>query len=300
MSILSSNELTFSVGLCATHELASFISFIDKRKDEEHTRILQLKAEKWGMVDIRFSAIAIVRLAGPTPNTFIIGTEGNVIKGTKDGFSSECIDDSLNGPKGKGWLRHARAIGSSVYAVGMSRQVYGRPLTGTWERIDEGMLSDPLKIVGFNDIDGPSEKEIYAVGLDGEIWVYDGVRWSQCDSQTNIVLNRVRATPNGIYVCGNSGSIVFGQEGHFRTLPNTGISDNFYGLEWFNGHLYVATLKKLFVLSEDKLKPVDFGFGDDITTGFLTAADGILWSIGAKHLLRTSDGTTWEQVEVKL
>jgi hypothetical protein len=65
-----------------------------------------------------------------------------------------------------------RAVGESTYAIGMARQVYRRTRSGIWKPCDDGAKHQPsssLDIRGFNSIHGLDEKDMIAVGLEGEI-----------------------------------------------------------------------------------------------------------------------------------
>jgi hypothetical protein len=67
-------------------------------------------------------------------------------------------------------------------------------------------------------------------------------------------------------------------------------------MEWFDGKLYLADNRKLFLLTgPDELTPVDLGFGP-FGFGDLHAAGGALWSFGAKHVAMTTDGIRWHNM----
>lgn len=87
---------------------------------------------------------------------FATGPSGEVYIGTLENNREEIIDDSNQGPRGRGPIRDLRLVGGYLYACGMSRQVYRREAPGTWVRRDEGVVL-PLgstSIAGFNSIEG--------------------------------------------------------------------------------------------------------------------------------------------------
>jgi hypothetical protein len=63
-------------------------------------------------------------------------------------------------------------------------------------------------------------------------------------------------------------------------------------MEFFDGQLYVSSTHLVYLLENGKLNPVDFG--DDLprTCYHLSAADGIMWSVGAKDVMEF-DGSDW-------
>ncbi|MGH2624519.1 MAG: hypothetical protein ACRDE7_12690, partial [Sphingobacterium sp.] len=203
-----------------------------------------------------------------------------------------------------GYIRDLRAIGSTVYAAGMGRQIYRRTSRGNWIPIHEGVINKPkhyLDVTGFESIDGVSEDEIYAVGFNGEIWRYHEEKWQKIDSPTNLTIERVRATSSDVtYACGQKGVLLRGRGDAWDIVRHEETEDDFWGLEWFLGRLYLATHGELFTLNEqDELKRVDLGLPGLRTYSQLHAAEGALWSFGAKHVAWTKDGETWHDVAIR-
>jgi hypothetical protein len=59
---------------------------------------------------------------------------------------------------------------------------------------------------------------------------------------------------------------------------------------------HVATTSALYRLQCDALQPVDFGGGDAPQSFYhLTAADGVMWSIGERHVF-SFDGRRWTRI----
>jgi hypothetical protein len=72
--------------------------------------------------------------------------------------------------------------------------------------------------------------------------------------------------------------------------------EEIWDLQWFGGKLYLSTTRMLYTLEGDRLKRVDTGKEIPATCYHLDAADGILWSIGAKDILQF-DGKTWTRIQ---
>jgi hypothetical protein len=65
-------------------------------------------------------------------------------------------------------------------------------------------------------------------------------------------------------------------------------------MEHFAGQLYVSSTHFVYRLEGDTLKPVDFGDDAPRTCYHLSAADGIMWSIGPKDVMEF-DGSSWKR-----
>jgi hypothetical protein len=226
-----------------------------------------------------------------------VSSFGFIEKITSEGYVHELIE----GPNRYGYLCGLRAIGSSIYVAGMRRQVYRRINSGKWVSIHEMVISKPenyLDVRGFEAIDGISEDEIYAVGYKGEIWRYHKEEWQKIDSPTNLRIECIRVTSSGIvYACGQKGMLLRGHDDTWVVIRQEETEDDFWGLEWFRNRLYVATNKELFILNNhDELTPINSKLPGRRTYSQLHAGQGVLWSIGAKHLAWTEDGEIWHDV----
>ena len=237
----------------------------------------------------------------PKPQMVAISAWGNVLIDGKGDFHEEIIRDQDKAPvERKGKLLRVRGIGQRAYVVGMGRQVYRRDDAHRWTPIDQGVLvpADNMQMLGFNSIDGFSETDIYAVGLQGEIWHFDSTRWRQLDSPTNRILNDVVCTGDGqVYACGDEGFLLRGRDDNWSIITDAAFTRDIWNLCWFADRLFIATTQGLFFLSDKgQVKPVDFGSDTPKTTYHLSARDGIMWSIGAKDIMQF-DGKTWTRID---
>ncbi|WP_228378024.1 beta propeller repeat protein [Chryseobacterium luteum] len=235
----------------------------------------------------------------PVERYVMLGTDGSVEVsggGTKiDEIIASCGVD----PRKRGPLREIRGIAKGrAYAVGTCRQAYVRDGEDQWRCIDESaQVGDtPITDTSFESIDGFSEQEIYTVGWEGEIWKYDGSVFSQQNSPTDLALYKVRCAPDGfVYACGQLGTLLRGRDDQWEVIEHDSTEEDLWGMEVFDGHLYVSSISFVYRLEDGKLNPVDFG--DDIprTCYHLSAADGIMWSIGSKDIMEF-DGSDWKRV----
>jgi hypothetical protein len=301
MANSSDFPLSFSTGFVYAKDLVFIASEMDKLAEEDpHTKMLQWDAGTWTHYLIDWPVVALCVIDEPDLKVLGMGMDGRIHVATSDGFDEESVDDSIEGPERRGDLRDMRMIGEHIYVAGMGRQVYRRESSGNWARIDQGTLLplDSKEIAGFNSIDGFNEQDIYAVGFDGEVWRYHGEAWEKIDSPTALALQRVKCIPpDTVYACGQGGALVRGNGQAWEVIAHQATDANFWGLEWFDGKLYVASSDTVYALVRDKLVPVDMGFASPITCGYLHADDGVMWSIGRKDLAHT-DGKAWTEESV--
>ena len=201
-------------------------------------------------------------------------------------------------PRKRGPLREIRGIAKGrAYAVGTCRQAYVRDGEDQWRCIDESaQVGDtPITDTSFESIDGFSEQEIYTVGWEGEIWQYNGDLFTQRNSPTELALYKVRCEPDGFaYTCGQLGTLLRGRNDQWEVIEHDSTEEDLWGMEVFDGQLYVSSTNFVYRLEDGKLVPVDFG--DDVprTCYHLSAADGIMWSIGSKDIMEF-DGSNWKR-----
>jgi hypothetical protein len=197
-----------------------------------------------------------------------------------------------------GLLRGVRSIDGRAYAVGMCRQAYRRRDDTTWERIDQGCRrpEGDYSIVGFESIDGFAENDLYAVGLQGEIWHSDGTKWSKINSPTNITLTQVCCAGDGlVYACGRKGMLLKGRDHHWEVIDHARSGDDFWGLSWFKDRLFVASLYYVSVFDGKDLALVTAD-GAPSSTYHLSATTSRLWSIGPREIA-IFDGMEWEEFD---
>ncbi len=74
---------------------------------------------------------------------------------------------------------------------------------GTSWAVDEAFLSD----YGMTAIAGCDAEDVWVVGLNGNIWHYDGSDWARFESGTTNHLRAVRCSPGGVWVVGDGGVV---------------------------------------------------------------------------------------------
>jgi len=279
--------------LIATHDAAIDEGYID-------SMLITLDRGAWGAGTVPWLACTGTVCHVPAERYLVLGTNGSVRASGGGTIKEEAPIASCGiDPKGRGPLREIRGIAKGrAYAVGTCRQAYVRDGEDQWRCIDQSaQVGDtPITDTSFESIDGFSEQEIYTVGWEGEIWKYDGAVFTQQSSPTELALYKVRCAPDGFaYACGQLGTLLRGRDGQWEAIEHESTREDLWGMEVFDGQLYVSSNHFVYRLEDGKLTPVDFG--DDVprTCYHLSAADGIMWSIGPKDVMQF-DGARWTRL----
>lgn len=256
-----------------------------------HTKVIRWKNGAFAHFMIDWTTTAITSFSNPLA-LFCMGLDGDIHlfhAGTK---SREVI----TGPGDIGPLRDMRVIDGANYVAGMQRQVYRRSASGSWQFLSAPILNKG-GIKGFNSIDGYSSDEIYAVGLDGEIWFFNGSQWRPIDSPTSVSLQRIHCCPSGrAYIVGQAGVVIVGRGDQWAPLDLGDFRDDLWGVETLNDEVFVASSKAVFKLVDESLELASIGSDGIGSASFLAADDGVLWSVGSQHLAFTIDGKHWTPV----
>ena len=295
------DAFSFTTGVVRYKDLFYLIATEDKlaRKQTPHASILTWDQGQWGQGDVEWTAVSVCAVKYPQEQMVAVGETGEAqVCGSGEEHDEE-IRDGVVKPDDRGDLRFVRSIGGHAYATGMDRQVYRRQGRDEWVCIDESMrpAKDDESLVGFNGIDGVSEKEIFAVGFQGAIWHYNGRTWKELQSPTNIVLSSVCCAGDGnVYACGRRGTLLRGDRRRWEVIDHGKSNEDFWGLAWYQNKLYVSSLRRVLTLEKgDRLRMVDMD--EPVTSAYhLSAQDGVLLSIGPKDVM-LNDGAKWIRIE---
>lgn len=272
------------------------------KENVSFSRIYSVKDNTFGSLDVDWLACSATVCSIPDERLFAVAQKSGLIQVLGGGEKKiENLSEAQKGFKRKpGLMREIRCIaGGRAYAVGTGRQAYRREAAGVWQCIDEWSQIDSKKLVdySFESIDGFSEEEIYTVGWEGEIWLYNGKKWSQINSPTNLTLHKVKCAEDGfVYIGGKNGMLIRGRKKKWEVVKHERTEEDIWGLEWFDGKLYASTVSLLYHLDGDKLELANYGeAGTPGTCYHLSVADGVMWSIGA-HDVMEFDGKMWKRI----
>jgi hypothetical protein len=293
---------SITTGVVRYRDLGYIVCTMDKFVEEDlpHSRIFSRDAGQWGGWTTEWTACSATVCAAPAERFLALGVEGETwVVGGGQASQEPAVQDRQHGPVTRGPLREIRGIvGGHAYAVGTCRQAYRRQAPGRWRCIDQTAQTpvEDIAETSFESIDGFSEQEIYAVGWEGEIWQYDGAAWAQRESPTNLALYKVRCAGDGFaYACGQNGLLLRGRGDRWAVIDHGVTEEDLWGMEWYAGKLFVSSTHYVYELDGGALSLTDFGDEAPDTCYHLSAADGIMWSIGAKDVMEF-DGTDWSRV----
>jgi hypothetical protein len=291
---------SFLTGCVATNTVYFFAKELDSRTAEgfQNSTFFALNEKDWGQYpnDVGWACVAMATLkpAGATRTVLAIGVHGewwelqpatrSIQTGTMEGV--------------RGHLRALKAIGESFYAAGMGRRVHRRIGPGQWEAIWAQAPGPSDTVVGFEDIDGFGEDEIYAAGWQGEIWLRQSEKWTRLDSPVSANLNAVCCASDGmVYVVGDTGAMLKGR-GDTWEIIDTGRHENLMDVSEYNGQIYVVTDFRILKLVDGVLVLAD-NFDEDndrpLNCLFLERGSGALLSIAPKDVMKLNNGT-WRRV----
>jgi len=265
----------------------------------DHAVMYSWRDEAWSTLEYDDAIVGVVALRLDPIEMLFMAPNGTVYRRFKGKDYEEEIDTGDEGPSDLVHMRDIRMIDGKVFAVGMGRHAYVRGSGGTWTAIDETCFvprAKRKKAVGFNAVAGFSAKDAYAVGLKGEIWHYDGKKWTQQDSPTNVALTSVMCAANGtVYVVGLAGTVLKGQRGKWSVIDHQAADGHFWSVRIFKGEVYVSGDDGVFRLKDDDLEHIKLKKRGEVSTAYLDANDKEMWSAGRNEIFRTRDGRTWTE-----
>jgi hypothetical protein len=242
--------------------------------------------------------LIVSRIVEDAGDLLLIGRLGQVGRLS----AGRLLREQISGTDDFGFLIDARLIEKRLFVGGMRRQIYVRESAGVWVRADAGILdrsADVEHVTGIRSIDGAWSDDIYAAGLDGEVWHLSRGAWEQEPAVTNVILEQVRVGPAGdVYAAGQCGVILIRRSGLWSILEQFETDEDFWGLEWFHGDLYLATRSALWCLQNGHLPLRRLRVNGGSSFARLRAGHGALWSFGPEVARWTEDGKIWHSIDV--
>jgi hypothetical protein len=187
-----------------------------------------------------------------------------------------------------------------TYALAGHREVHKRIDIGKWQPMMNGFnqprYENSYRDWGFNDMDGPNENNLYAVGGNGDVWRYDGNKWRWCDFPSNEVLATVTVAPDGqVYISGDGGSLWVGKENTWKQLAKAHSTINYNDSVWFNDQLWLCSDYRLEVWDGKKLDRPVHGDSTIVYSGHMDAHENLLVVAGVSEV-HAFDGKEWHTI----
>jgi hypothetical protein len=291
-------RVVFTDGFVFHRKLVIVSSQLLALEEYDHSRIFKLKDGSWSRYDVDTVVRSVCGTTHPEAALFSLGRDGRIDIATSSGLRSEFISDAGVGPGKFGYLNMIREVAGKLYACGVSGQIYTRDPRG-WIHFDRGVLEskDHVGTIDIYAVHGTSNADIYAVGSRGTIYRFDGQSWSQRKAPTVSDLNWVHCVaPDEVYLCGDRGVVFRGFIDDWENLSASKFDKAFWCIEKFEGRMYLAASRGLYMLDGRGIVPVETNLSPRPDGGRLHSADGVLWSFGNKHLC-FFDGKSWTYVK---
>ncbi len=288
-------QLSIRTGVVSNNE-TGYLLACDTTKEENEPHVKIIKWYKGNFSDswANFNAHTICLVSKPNIALVFMSLSGNYGIHSKMSIADNIFIKSQPQPSENryGDMRSVSEIGEKAYSVGHGGMVYRLDDFKKWTRIDEHLPRsfDVEAIHGFNASD------INAVGFLGELWHFDGQKWTKNDLPTNKCLTTIKCTEDGmVFIAGHNGVLIRGKKYSWEVIDQNDITDDIWDLEWFDGELYASTMSNVYRLKDDSLELVDFGEDPPKTCHQLSATKDIMWSIGEKDIM-SFDGNKWERI----
>ncbi|WP_163990296.1 hypothetical protein [Pyxidicoccus caerfyrddinensis] len=289
--------LFFSDGVAIDGEQFFFGAGMHEHRDADSSVIGCLLDGEWGYHSVEEDFITSITYVRERAEVVALGKNGLVKHATPrkaqlavDNMAGRFQVKQLQGAEEAGPMERIRAIGSAVFACGWAGQIYRRS-RGVWEQFDLG------KNLNFLAIDGFSDHDVYAVGLKGIIWHFDGRTWRAIASPTHQNLYDVRCFASGdLVACGAEGSVFRGSGPHLQSIGDSSFKGNCWAVEQFKDKLYLTLSdNRLAVLRQGSLRDVKIHSKEPRTTYRLSATQDVLYSFGPSDIAMF-DGRKWHDV----
>jgi hypothetical protein len=250
---------------------------------------------RWLYGNLDDVALSVTHL-DTTNQTFFLGKRGRLRVLSVDAPADDPnrrVTETIPTETKHGWLLRIRAIAGRVYCCGMTGQIWARGSAG-WAHMDAGVLG--REGIDLEDVDGTGPDDLYAVGMGGSIFHFDGQAWQQLESPTRRPLSSVCCVSrDDVYVCGSDGGFFHRSSAGWHDLRDARYDANFWGLADYRGRRYLATAGGIVVHDGSGFEAVDFGIAPPKGCHRLHAKDGVLWSFGIDDLVYL-DGAKWTRV----
>lgn len=160
-------------------------------------------------------------------------------------------------------IHNLAKVGDQIYGVGYNREVLKRIGPDKWECISSEIKDSDAKGQGFDDLDGFSTDDLYAVGGNSDIWHFNGQRWRPLDVSNNFLPTAVCCAEDGyVYIAGAWGMIARGRDDTWETYcPDPTIS-KFTAVVSYQGRIFFGSESSVRVLDHNvpnlEHQPYDF------------------------------------------
>lgn len=233
-------------------------------------------------------------------SVYVLGSGEAGLEEDLQAYLSKKLRDS-NPPDSAYLLRSSvvrlRTIGGRVYACGGNRTVIDRVGKDVWNyHLSLPMKTDNPDAYGFQDIDGFSPEDMYAVGGKGDVWHFDGQQWKQLPFPSEMTLSSVCCAPDGtVYIGAESGTVFKGRADQWAMLALGYLARPFKDMVWHRGAVWCTNADGLWTITDGELKYADAAPEVSSCSGHLSVGDGVMLLAG-EFGAALHDGQRWQRI----
>jgi hypothetical protein len=220
-------------------------------------------------------------------------------------YDKENIPRSENGPL-RGTVIRTRMIHGMTYVVGSFYSVCRRRGANDWESIclnlplgTQAERKDLKKRIdmAFQDIDGFSHNDLYAIAGRGLIWHFDGKAWQRIKFPSDILLESVCCAGDGyVYIGAQSGVLFRGLGDQWEQIHSGGMSLPFKDIVWHANQLWCTNDYGLWTVTDGKLQEIEELPSEiKVCAGNLSVTDGVML-MGGAHGAAYHDRKKWQLI----
>ena len=158
------------------------------------------------------------------------------VTGSGEVYEDAPLNSSMSNNPLRGGIRRVKTINGYAYICGGSRSFGKRMGKSQWWSNFNGLVHDKENYLdeGFDDFDGFSETDIYAVGGKGDVWHFNGEKWQQIAFPTNTYVLTVCCGGDGnVYISCYEGLTFVGRGNRWKEIRGVGrIALGFKDMVW--------------------------------------------------------------------
>ncbi|WP_348945531.1 hypothetical protein ABHF33_02765 [Chitinibacter sp. FCG-7] len=145
----------------------------------------------------------------------------------------------------------------------------------------------------FEDIDGFSKTDIYAVGGKGDAWHFDGERWQQLPFPSNMQLEAVCCAGDGqVYIGAEQGTVFRGRGNRWEMIYKGQMSLPYRDMVWHDGRVWCTSDYGLWTITDGQHERADVPHKVYSCAGHLSVGDGVMLLAGLWGTM-LHDGKEW-------
>jgi hypothetical protein len=208
------------------------------------------------------------------------------------------------GPR-RGAIQRVRMIQQMLYAVGSGHTVCRRRGRNDWESLCYNLSIETRSDhdddersanMAFEDIDGFSAEDLYAIAGKGRLWHFDGKGWNPIDLPTGMFVNSICCGGDGnVYIGAPSGDIYKGRNSEWRLIAKWDLPLPFQDIVWHSEKIWCTNDYGLWTLDGDNLREATLPSSIKVCVGNLSAGYGVMLMAGA-HGAAYHDGANWHVI----